>query len=162
MISLNQQQISDYLNITPPFLMVERIESIIPGKSAIGFKCLDRNCWFFDCHLPKELAMPGTLLIEAMLQTLVLTIYTTEVHKGYFSFVNDIKTKLIKKVSVGTDLRIEAELQSFRRGIAKGTAFCTVAGDTVCEGAFSYISPHLLPRPMTKPISPPNWSNTVD
>lgn len=145
--SLNIDEISKYLEITPPFLMVDYVDEIIPGKSALGVKNLTGDDWFFKCHMERELAMPGTLQIEAMLQTLVLTIYTMEGHKGKFSYITDIKTKLISRISPGNQLIINADLLSYKRGIAKGVAVGKVNDATVCQGEFRFISPHDVPRP---------------
>ena len=82
--SLNIDQIAQYLEISPPFLMIDYVKEIIPGKSAHGIKKLTENDWFFKCHMQRELVMPWTLQIEAMLQTLVLSIYTMKGHKGNF------------------------------------------------------------------------------
>lgn len=146
-ISLNIDQITKYLDITPPFLMIDRVEALVPGKSARAVKDLTGDDWFFKCHLPGELAMPGALQIEAMLQTLVLTLYTMAGHEGKLSFITNITTKLFSKVSPGKQLVIEAELLSYKRGMAKGRAVGMVNGDKVCEGEFTFISPHDLPRP---------------
>lgn len=145
--SLNIDEIMSYLEITPPFLMIDRVDKILPGKSCYAIKKLTQEDWFFNCHLEKEKLMPGVLQIEAMLQTLVLAIYTMEGHKGKLSFVTDISTKLISKVSPNTQLDIYADLISYRRGIAKGVVNTKVNNTKVCEGEFTLISPHDLPAP---------------
>ena len=145
--NLNIDQIMQYLEISPPFLMIDYVKEIIPGKSAHGIKKLTENDWFFKCHMQRELAMPGTLQIEAMLQTLVLTIYTMEGHKGNFSYISNINTKLFSKVSPGNQFVIHADLLSFKRGIAKGFAVGKINDSTVCQGEFTFISPYDMPRP---------------
>jgi len=144
--SLTSNEISSYLEITHPFLMIDKVENIIPGKSATGIKNLSNEDWFIKCHLQREMVMPGTLQIEAMLQTMVLTIYTMEGHKGNYSFITNIKTKLLSKVTSGKQLIINAELLSFRRGIAKGKAIGMINNQIVCQGEFEFVSPHALPQ----------------
>lgn len=146
-LSLNAQEISRYLEIAPPFLMIDLVERLVPGKTATAVKNLAAEDWFFGCHLPRERAMPGTLQVEAMLQTLVLTIYTLEGHEGKLSFITEMKTKLLSKVPPGCRLVIQAELLSFNRGIAKGAASGSVNGVVACRGEFTLISPHALPVP---------------
>jgi len=147
--SLNNDEIIDFLEITPPFLMIDRVEKIIPGKSCYAIKKLKKNDWFFNCHLQREQLMPGVLQIEAMLQTLVLAIYTMDGHKGKLSFVTDVSTKLISKVSPDSQLDIYADLISYRRGIAKGIVEAKVNNINVCRGEFTLISPHDMPTPRT-------------
>ena len=127
--------------------MIDYADKIIPGKSAHGIKKLTEDDWFFKCHMQRELAMPGTLQIEAMLQTLVLTIYTIEGHKGKFSYISNINTKLFSKVSPGNQFVIYADLLSYNRGIAKGVAVGKIDDSTVCQGEFTFISPHDMPLP---------------
>jgi len=145
-LSFNIAELAKYLEITQPFLMIDYVDSLIPGKSAHGVKKLSQDDWYFNCHLKREMAMPGTLQIEAMLQTLVMTIYTIDGHKGKLSFITQINTKLISKISPGPNLEIFADLLSFNRGISKGVAVGKINNVTVCQGKFTFVSPHELPR----------------
>jgi 3-hydroxyacyl-[acyl-carrier-protein] dehydratase len=147
--NLDNDEIIDYLEITPPFLMIDHVKKIIPGKSCYAVKKLNKTDWFFNCHLKREQLMPGALQIEAMLQTLVLTIYTMKEQKGKLCFVTDISTKLISKVTPESKLNIYAELISFRRGIAKGIVKTKVNNQIVNTGEFTLISPHEMPIPRT-------------
>ena len=91
--------------------------------------------------------MPGSLQIEAMLQTLVLTIYTMEGHEGKPCFQISENTEFFSKVSPGNQFFIHANLLSYKRGIAKGVAVGKINDSTVCRGEFTFISPHDMPRP---------------
>ena len=142
--SLNRDEISQYLQITHPFLMIDYVDEIIPGKSACGVKNLTDDDWFFKCHTG---SMPGTLQTEAMLQTLILTICTMKGHEGQDCLEISINTKLLSKVSPGNHFVIHANLLSYKRGIAKGVAVGKVNGATVCKGEFTFVSPHDMPRP---------------
>jgi len=145
--SLSNKEIIEYLEITPPFLMIDIAEEVLPGKRSHAVKELKKDEWFFKCHLEKEKLMPGVLQIEAMLQTLVLTIYTMDGHKGKLAFVTDIKTKLISKVAPGSKLDIYADLISYKRGISKGIVEGKVDNSQVCHGEFTLLSPHDMPLP---------------
>ena len=145
--SLNIDEIMEYLEITPPFLMIDYVERLIPGKSCYAIKRLNKDDWFFKCHLEREKLMPGVLQIEAMLQTLVLAIYTIQGHKGKLSYVTDISTKLLSSISPDSQLDIYADLLSYKRGITKGVAVGKINNAKVCQGEFTYISPHDMPLP---------------
>ena len=146
-ISLSKIEISDLLKITTPFLFIDHVDCLIPGQSARSHLSLKKEDWFFECHLPSEQVMPGTLLAEAMLQTLVLTIYTLEGHHGKPSFVVEMQIKVLSKISPEMKLIIEAKLISYKRGVAKGEVMILAGNEQVCEGYFTYVSPHALPRP---------------
>jgi 3-hydroxyacyl-[acyl-carrier-protein] dehydratase len=145
--SLTTGEISRYLEVTPPFLMIDYVDEIKPGKSALGVKNLTDDDWFFKCHMRREPTMPGALQIEAMLQTLVLTIYTMKGHEGMPVFQVSVKAKLVSKIYPGNQLIIQANLLSYKRGIAKGAAVGKVNDATVCQGEFTFASPHDMPRP---------------
>ena len=144
---LSVDEIMDFLQITPPFLMIDYVEQVIPGESCYAVKKIKQDDWFFNCHLKRESLMPGTLIIEAMLQTLVLTLYTMESHKGKLSFVTDVSSKLLSKVSYDSQLDIHAKLLSYKRGTAKGQVEVRVNNLIACNGEFTLISPHNMPVP---------------
>ena len=59
-------KIMNYLPHRYPFLLVDRIISIEPGKSIVGLKNVTINEPFFNGHFPQHPIMPGVLIIEAM------------------------------------------------------------------------------------------------
>ncbi len=141
---LDQAEISKRLDIAEPFLMIDEFEEVTPGETAIGTKKLSGDEWFFDCHLPKDKAMPATLQIEGMLQTLVLLIYSKEPHGEHRSFITDTSAKLLSPPEPPHDITYKAELLSFRRGIAKGKVTGHCNDKEICHGEFTYASPHLM------------------
>ena len=63
--------IKEILNTLPhryPFLLVDRIEKMVPGQEIVGLKNVTMNELFFVGHFPGNPIMPGVLIIEAMAQ----------------------------------------------------------------------------------------------
>jgi 3-hydroxyacyl-[acyl-carrier-protein] dehydratase len=52
-----------------PFLLVDRVEDVVRGESAVGVKNVSINEPFFQGHFPSRPVMPGVLIVEAMAQT---------------------------------------------------------------------------------------------
>lgn len=65
----NAQEILDYLAQRPPFLMIDRIDSLVPGKECTAVKNITWTESCFMGHFPGNPAFPGVLSLEAMAQT---------------------------------------------------------------------------------------------
>lgn len=62
----------DIVRILPhryPFLLVDRVTELEPGKRIVGYKNVTANEPFFQGHFPGKPIMPGVLIIEGMAQT---------------------------------------------------------------------------------------------
>lgn len=52
-----------------PFLLVDKVRDIVPGKSCVGIKNVTMNEPQFQGHFPGMPIFPGVMIIEAMAQT---------------------------------------------------------------------------------------------
>jgi len=124
-----------------PFLLVDRIIDLIPGKKVVGIKNVTANEPFFQGHFPQRPVMPGVLLIEAMAQVggiLMLEAKTRTDNKMIF-FTGIDKARFRKPVEPGDQVRFELEIikhrQSFFRMAGKGF----VQNDLVVEAELSAV-----------------------
>jgi 3-hydroxymyristoyl/3-hydroxydecanoyl-(acyl carrier protein) dehydratase len=62
------KEISEYLPHRYPFLLVDRVVTVVAGESIKGYKNLSANELFFNGHFPGNPVMPGVLMVEAMAQ----------------------------------------------------------------------------------------------
>ena len=136
-----QYDIRSILQILPhryPFLLVDKILELVPGKTVKALKNVTFNEPFFQGHFPGQPVMPGVLLLEAMAQAggfLVLnTIPNPETKLMYFTGIN--KSRFKKVVIPGDQLIIEAELVKFRLGTCKIVARVIVDDKVVCSAEF--------------------------
>lgn len=67
-LPLTYQDITTVLPHRYPFLLVDRITELEPGKRIVGLKNVTINEPFFQGHFPDNPIMPGVLIIEAMAQ----------------------------------------------------------------------------------------------
>lgn len=104
-----------------PFLLLDKIVELIPGKSVVCLKNVSINEWFFRGHYPGHPIMPGMLIVEAMAQAGGVLILSTLLSDGpavaYFSGMNSVRFR--KPVHPGDQMRIEAEILQTRGNVYK-------------------------------------------
>ena len=110
MKELNKKKIISLTKITDPFLMVDNIRNILNLKSAIGVKKVNKDSWFFKCHFTNQPMMPGTLIEEAILQTIVATLYSSKKFKDKVCLITSSKTNFYSKVDNPTILNIDIKI----------------------------------------------------
>ena len=118
-----------------PFLLVDRILEIDPGKKIVGLKNVTINEPFFPGHFPGHPVMPGVLIVEAMAQVAAIFVYnSSEDNKDKITyFVGIDNTKFRKPVVPGDQLRLELEVIGCRRGIYTFSGKAYVEGKLVTE-----------------------------
>ena len=115
--------INAILNLLPhryPFVLVDRIIDITPGKKLTAIKNVTINEPFFHGHFPNQPVMPGVLVLEAMAQAgalLCLNSIDNPMKKNmFFSALSDSKFR--HTIIPGDQLRLEMRLAKFRLGTA--------------------------------------------
>lgn len=133
-------EIKEIMAILPhayPFLLVDRIVEIEPGKRVVGIKNVTYNEPFFPGHFPGRPIMPGVLIIEAMAQTAGLLIFNSlpkEEHKKAVFFLGIDNVRFRKPVIPGDQLRMELEITRHRQSIWGFKGKALVDGNLVAEG----------------------------
>src|SRR6185369_14142047 len=118
-----------------PFLLVDRVTEMDPGKKIVGLKNVTMNEPFFPGHFPGHPVMPGVLIVEAMAQVAAILVYaSSDDNKGKITyFVGIDNTKFRKPVVPGDQLRLELEVIGIRRGIYTFSGKAYVEGKLVTE-----------------------------
>ena len=130
-----------------PFLFVDRVIEIEPGKKGIGIKNVTINDGFFQGHFPQKPVMPGVIMIEAMAQTAGVVVLTSGAHNGkvaLFMSISDVKFR--KVVYPGDQLLMEVEIIRDRERTAHVKGVARVDGEVAIEAEmmFSYTEAHYL------------------
>jgi 3-hydroxyacyl-[acyl-carrier-protein] dehydratase len=111
-----------------PFLLIDRILEIEPGKRIVGIKNVTYNEPFFPGHFPGRPIMPGVLVVEAMAQTAGILAFKSipeEEQRRPVLFLGLDNVRFRKPVVPGDQLRMELEITRHRQAIwgFKGKAF---------------------------------------
>lgn len=137
-------------NIIPnryPYMILDSLE-IVEDK-AVSEVDLKDDLWIFSCHFPGNPTFPMTLLVECMTQTFMATLYPKKEDKSEISLVYHIGAMHLKEgAQPGDKLKIEADLKSFKRGIAKG--ICRAFKNEGSEPILEFEISHALPSQMIK------------
>jgi len=134
-MQLNIQKIMEMLPHRYPFLLVDRVEEIVPGEKIIATKNVTINEPFFQGHFPGHPIMPGVLIIEAMAQVGgVYALASDDENQGKVTyFVGIDKAKFRRPVVPGDVLRFELTLIGARRGIYTFEGKAYVDGKVAAE-----------------------------
>ena len=121
-----------------PFLLVDRIIEIDPGKRIVGIKNVSVNEPFFQGHFPGYPVMPGVLIIEAMAQVGGVLAFKSVEEKMDISgklvyFAGIDKAKFRKPVFPGDQIRFELEVIHVKEPYWKLKGLALVDGKKVCE-----------------------------
>ncbi len=126
---MGTKEIMEIIPHRQPFLLLDTIEELEPGKRAVGKKCVSYNEPFFAGHFPGEPVMPGVLIVEALAQAGAVAILSHPDFKGktaYFGAINNARFK--QKVVPGDVLILELEIIKQKGPVGIGSAKATVNG----------------------------------
>jgi len=122
-----------------PFLLVDKILEVEPGKRAVGIKNVTANEPFFQGHFPGNPIMPGVLIVEALAQTACVAGLLMEENKGKLGvFTGFEKIKFRKQVVPGDTLKLEADILTLKMGMGKVKVVATVDDQVACEGEIGF------------------------
>lgn len=120
-----------------PFLLVDRVLAVEPGKTIKALKNVTINEPFFVGHFPHRPVMPGVLMLEAMAQTAGLLAFADESSTRdansviYFAGIDGARFK--RPVEPGDQLVMDVEILRHKAGIYKFKGTARVGDEIACE-----------------------------
>lgn len=123
-----------------PFLLIDRVLAIDPGKSLVALKNVTMNESFFMGHFPNRPVMPGVLILEAMAQAGGVLAYKstdTSPEDGtlyYFAGIDNARFRRV--VEPGDQLRMEVKVLRSKRDIWKLEGSAYVGDELACSAEF--------------------------
>jgi len=136
---LTNKEIREILPHRYPFLLVDKIIEMVPGKSAVGIKNVTANEPFFEGHFPDFPVMPGVLIVEALAQVGCVALLSVPENKGklgMFTGINNMKFK--KQVFPGDTLTLSAEVTGMRMNIGRANVVAKIDDALVAAGEISF------------------------
>lgn len=136
---LKVEEILRFLPHRYPFLLVDRVIALEPGKSIVAIKNVTANESFFQGHFPEVKIMPGVLIVEAVAQAGGILLYNSipDAAKKLVVLSKLHNIKFRKIVVPGDQIRLEAEIVKARARFATIRGRAIVDKEIVVEGEIS-------------------------
>jgi 3-hydroxyacyl-[acyl-carrier-protein] dehydratase len=144
-VSLNNENISNKLEVKVdfgiekirecllnkyPWLFIDKVLDIEPGKYVEAIKNYTYNEHYFPAHFPDDPSVPGFIQIETCMQAFLLTFLSLDSFKRLETADRSLKNVSVRrKIVPGECLQIFATLDSLVRGIARGKVESFVDGE---------------------------------
>lgn len=136
---LNKNEIKQIIPQREPFLMIDKVEEYVPGESAIAYKHVSEDEWYFKGHFPGNPIMPGVLITESLAQTGAVAILSLEENKGKNALFAGIdKMRFKKQVVPGDVLKLEVKIIKQKGPIGVGEAIATCNEKIVAKGELTF------------------------
>ena len=135
-MELDIHKVMELLPHRYPFLLVDRVNEFVEGKSLTAIKNVTINEPFFQGHFPGQPIMPGVLVLEAMAQATGLLAFSSmgDAHKSkLYMLVGIDKARFRGQVVPGDQLVLNISLKRNMRGIGMYQCEARINGDVVAE-----------------------------
>lgn len=127
-------QPTDLLAHRPPFLFVDEVLALEPGRSARGVWRLTGEEWFFAGHFPGRPTLPGVLMCEAIAQVGAIAVLSGERFTGKLPLFGGLDgARFRRQVVPGDELTLEVELGRMSARAGKGSGTARVGDQLACS-----------------------------
>jgi 3-hydroxyacyl-[acyl-carrier-protein] dehydratase len=137
MNAMDIKAVMEHLPHRFPFLLVDRVLELEPGKRIVAMKNVTINEPFFPGHFPHHPVMPGVMVLEALAQAAAILAFKSgerlpdEHSVVYFLGIDQARFK--SPVGPGDQLNLHARIDRHLKGIWKFSAEARVGERLAAE-----------------------------
>lgn len=136
---MTQEEIKEIIPHRDPFLLIDTIEEMEPGKRVVATKLMKPDEFWFKGHFPDYPVVPGVLMLEMMAQAGATAMLALPENKGKIGFFGGVKeAKFRRQVVPGDLLRIEVEIVKVKGPVGVGSGIATVNGEKAVSAEITF------------------------
>jgi 3-hydroxymyristoyl/3-hydroxydecanoyl-(acyl carrier protein) dehydratase len=143
MTILTKAEISILLDIGPDFLFVDTCENTSPGLESRTSYTFDGRHKYIKHHFLSQVVIPGALIMESMLQSMALTIYSSKSWKGV-ALISSVDAQFFEPVGLNSKIENLSQIRVSSGGRVEGEVTCTSSNKVVSKITCRYYSNYIF------------------
>ena len=129
MAELDLEQIKKIIPHREPFLLIDKVLELEPGKRVVALKKVSQDEPWFKGHFPDYAVVPGVLTIEMMAQAGAVCVLSMKQNNGKIALFGGIdKARFKKPILPGSEVVLIVQTEGFKEAIGFAKAKAMVDG----------------------------------